>query len=255
MRLVIFSDLDGTLLDHETYSYAPAKPALERIARHGLPLVLASSKTAAEVQALHQELGLTAPAIVENGAGLFVPGMPLAESNNYARIREALAELPETLRSGFVGFGDLGTAGIVQATGLPADAAARAADRQFSEPGLWEGSPDDLQAFLAALAERGISARRGGRFLTLSFGKTKADQMQTVMSQLNAERSLALGDAPNDVEMLEAADLGVIVQNARAQSIPPLAGERAGTIIRTEDAGPTGWNWAVLRLLTEAGYT
>jgi len=44
--LVVFSDLNGTLLDHETYDWTPAKPALDRLARQGCPVILSSSKTA-----------------------------------------------------------------------------------------------------------------------------------------------------------------------------------------------------------------
>lgn len=68
-RLLVFSDLDGTLLDHTTYSYAPARPALAALRARDALLILASSKTAAEMLPLHQELDLgEAPMIVENGA-------------------------------------------------------------------------------------------------------------------------------------------------------------------------------------------
>ena len=41
----IFSDLDGTLLDHDTYGYEPARPALALLGRKNIPLILCSSKT------------------------------------------------------------------------------------------------------------------------------------------------------------------------------------------------------------------
>ena len=66
--LIVFTDLDGTLLDHETYSLEPARPALDRLASEGIPLILASSKTAAEIDRLRAEIGCADfPAIVENG--------------------------------------------------------------------------------------------------------------------------------------------------------------------------------------------
>ena len=70
--LVIFSDLDGTLLDHATYEAGPALPVLARLRAMGVPLVLATSKTGAEVVEVRARLGLAGlPAIVENGAGLW----------------------------------------------------------------------------------------------------------------------------------------------------------------------------------------
>lgn len=73
--LLVFTDLDGTLLDHESYDWSPARQALNRLAALGALVVPATSKTRAEVAPLMAALGLTGPAIVENGAGVaYLPG-------------------------------------------------------------------------------------------------------------------------------------------------------------------------------------
>ena len=72
-RLVVFTDLDGTLLDHHSYSWRAALPAMERLAANGIPLVLNSSKTAAEMRELQRAMGLRAPFIAENGAAVVIP--------------------------------------------------------------------------------------------------------------------------------------------------------------------------------------
>jgi mannosyl-3-phosphoglycerate phosphatase len=246
-RAVVFTDLDGTLLDHDTYAWDAAVPALDALKAAGVPLVLASSKTAAEIAELHAGLGLgETPAIVENGAGLFRPGADGGDDSAYRNLRRALEALPKELRVFFRGFGDMSAYEVADITGLSRDAAALARTRQHSEPGLWAGDAATLEAFLAALGAQGIAARRGGRFLTLSFGATKADRMAEIADALGATTSLALGDAPNDVEMLEAADAGVIVKNDHGPPLPRLAGEADGRIARTEAPGPAGWNRAVL---------
>ncbi|MCH6574886.1 MAG: HAD hydrolase family protein, partial [Bacteroidetes bacterium] len=38
-KVVIFSDLDGTLLDHDTYSFQAASEAIELIKSKNIPLV------------------------------------------------------------------------------------------------------------------------------------------------------------------------------------------------------------------------
>ena len=73
MSLIVFTDLDGTLLDHDTYSWQEAAPALEALRIKGVPLILCSSKTRAEMLVLWQELGLSHPFITENGGGIFAP--------------------------------------------------------------------------------------------------------------------------------------------------------------------------------------
>lgn len=250
--MIVFSDLDGTLLDHDTYSYAPAQPALAALARKGIPLVLASSKTAAEIAPLRDELGFAdVPAIVENGAGQLAPGDAGLTGGDYDRLCAAIKSLPPDIRCGFKGFSDMGVEGISAETGLAAADAARAAQRQFSEPGIWTRSDAAKALFLAALREKGVQAREGGRFLTLSFGGTKAAQMDSILARYGRPFSVALGDAPNDTEMLETADLGIIVANPHRPPLPTLKGEAEGHIRRTEDAGPKGWNAAVQQVMVE----
>ena len=98
-ELVVFSDLDGTLLDHETYGFEAARPALEALRARRIPLVLASSKTAAEIAPLRARLGFSGcPAIVENGAGVLPGGaMPSGGGEVYARLRHALETVPASI--------------------------------------------------------------------------------------------------------------------------------------------------------------
>lgn len=251
--LIVFSDLDGTLIDHETYDWRPASDALAALKNIGAGLVLASSKTAAEIHVLRAEVGFADwPAIVENGAGLLPAGQAdAANDEDYRRLRAALDDLPQDLRVPFFGFGDMGVDGVVKATGLSANAAALACQRCHSEPGLWTGSDALKTEFLAALQAKRIVAQQGGRFLTLSFGKNKVDQMQALRKDYQPLHTIALGDAPNDIAMLNAADFGVIIANPHGPSLPPQPGEATGQIIRTVEAGPSGWNKAIQHLLDQ----
>ncbi len=252
--LVVFSDLDGTLLDHTSYDWSPATHALQRLARIGAPVVLASSKTAAEIAPLQQAMGLAGwLAIAENGAGL-VDGQAHTPRYEYTALRRALDLLPQNLRRHFLGFGDMTLDRLMQATGLSPHDASLAQQRAFSEPGLWLGTADQQTAFLSALRDHGVTARLGGRFLTLSFGATKAMRMAEVIAHYRPQVTIALGDAPNDTEMLDAADYGVIIANPHHAPLPPLACEQSGRIMRTSEPGPTGWNIAILNLLDRLGH-
>ncbi|MEH6647240.1 HAD-IIB family hydrolase [Sulfitobacter sp.] len=253
--LVVFSDLDGILLDHSDYSWSAAQPALDVLAQLGAPVVLASSKTASEIAVLQQAMGLGGlPAIVENGVGII--GLHAeAVCERYSALRERLDQVPEALRKCFEGFGDMDVARVMSLTRLSEQDAVRARKRAFSEPGVWHGTDADEAAFIDALADLGIAARRGGRFLTLSFGGTKADRMAEIIAHFKPLHSIALGDAPNDIEMLEAADYGVIVANPHHDPLPPLGAERTGRIIRTSKSGPDGWNEAVLKLVEQLNLT
>lgn len=251
LPLMVFTDLDGTLIDHDTYTWAPAAEALNALNRLSAGIVLASSKTAAEVSTLRTTLGLNAwPAIVENGAGVLPPWVSdVQESARYDALRSALGKVPDDLRVLFIGFGDVTAEQVADMTALPVPDAALAQKRAFSEPGQWVGTDAQKATFLTHLAEHGITAQQGGRFLTLSFGGNKADQMRQIIRDYEPQHTIALGDAPNDVQMLEAADHAVVIANPHRPPLPCLNGEAAGRVIRTSAAGPSGWNLAILGLL------
>lgn len=251
-KLIVFSDLDGTLLDHDSYSFAPAKPMLDQLSALGVPVILASSKTAVEMIPIRAEMQLGAvPMICENGAGRVDATAQNAETaDDYVRLRAALDRVDPALRKKFEGFADMGADRIAQVTGLPLDQAKLAGTRNYSEPGLWHGSDQQQQQFVQALDALGIAARMGGRFLTLSFGATKADQMTTIVQQYGSPISVALGDAPNDLEMLNAADHGIIITNPHREPLPKQPGEATGRIYRTQQPGPSGWTEGLTALLS-----
>lgn len=249
---IVFTDLDGTLLDHHSYSYSAATPALNALKSNDIPVILASSKTAAEIAPLRAELGLAAyPAIVENGAGLLPShtGPEVPANSDYDKIRAALDDLPSTIRRYFKGFGDISNAQVAAQTGLPLPAAIQAKTRAFSEPGLWSGPEDALAQFLAALDHHGIHARHGGRYLTLSFGKTKADQMTNICQTFDNPPIIALGDAPNDLEMLLAADYPILIHNPEAKPLSGLTPDDQARLLRSTLPGPQGWNEMILPII------
>ncbi|MFY0312435.1 HAD-IIB family hydrolase [Leisingera sp. D0M16] len=251
--LLVFSDLDGTLLRHEDYCWEPARPALTALKVAGAGVILATSKTAAEVAPLRRLMGLERwPAIVENGAGLLEAGEEAAsQRSQYPDLLDRIALLPP----GFRGFGAMSDHEVANLTGLTLEAARKARIRDFSEPGVWQGTEAELGRFLKAAQSAGLKAQRGGRFLTLSFGGNKADRMRDLARHYSAGLTAALGDAPNDAAMLQAADAGFIVRNPHGPDLPPLPGEAEGRIRRTGLAGPAGWNAAVLSLLRELELT
>ena len=252
MKLCIFTDLDGTLLDHTSYAYTPASPALEKLKQHNIPLVLASSKTAAELTTIRESLSMTHwPCIVENGGGVLEANLQsnrasdqnsTCQSNDYDTIRKAV--VVSTHAKLYRGFGDMTVAEVAAVTGLSTSAASLAKQRLFTEPGVFNGCKQQQAEFLAELKQHNISARDGGRFLTLSFGHTKADRLHEIASKQCADVTIALGDAPNDREMLLAVDYPVIIRNDYAPDMGVIPGA-----MKTDEPGPVGWNDAVLTLL------
>ena len=53
---LIFSDLDGTLLDHDSYTFGAAQCALRAVRERSIPLILATSKTLAETVRINEPI-------------------------------------------------------------------------------------------------------------------------------------------------------------------------------------------------------
>ena len=260
--ILVFTDLDGTLLDHESYSFEPARPALDLLKERGIPVILASSKTEAEMRPLANEIGIDHPMIVENGAGIAWPqsgrSQAMQTDETYPKIRALLQDLPAELRPCFAGFGDWTREEIEEKTGLSREAAARAQLRRFSEPGLFSGSPEQREHFVAILDQHGLQAVQGGRFFTLMPKTSKAARMAELVAHFKARseepiKTVALGDAPNDFAMLQAADCGIIIANPSHAPLPVTERERQGFIRRSDLAGPYGWNKAI-KDIVETGF-
>jgi mannosyl-3-phosphoglycerate phosphatase len=270
---VVFSDLDGTLLDHETYSFDAARPGLDALKSRGIPLILASSKTRAEMQDLAPQLG-AAGLIFENGGGLEWPenlepaNGETIQSPDYASIRKLLDGLPGRLRATVNGFGDMSDEEVARVTGLPITGARLARQREHSEPFVFTGSSTQLSEIEKAVTGAGWQLVRGGRFNTITGSNTKASRLEQIASAYAARQpagtqvyTIALGDAPNDAAMIEAADRGFIIANPHGSPMPDLAGEKAGRVTRSTVAGPAGWSESVaealqeIDTLTDAGMT
>lgn len=256
---LVFTDLDGTLLDHDSYSYAAAMPCLRTLERLGIPLIPATSKTRAEIEQLRAELGNAHPFVVENGAAVFIPAgyFPAQPAETTQRgdywVRELapgrprwlalLDEVQAEFAGEFAHFFQLGTTGIMRATGLTESRARLANQREYSEPVQWLGRESRKRAFVAELQRRGATVLQGGRFLSVS-GDTDKGRALRWLRQCYADvcaggvDDLAAGDSDNDCAMLEVAATALVVRSP-ARPLPKLA--RQVGVLHSKACGPAGW--------------
>lgn len=266
-RLILFSDLDGTLLDHDNYDWRAAQPALAKLRSSGIPLILNSSKTLPEIRALREDIGNTDPFIVENGAAVVMPPHIFGNSQekvvNFGATRAQVLAVLEKLRAKgarFRGFEDMSVEELASEAGMDAAAAALAKQRVGTEPLLWQGTDEERAKFEAALAREGLRLVAGGRFLHAMGVFDKADGARFLLSKYQEQYqehgdgpliAIALGDSPNDQQMLEAADIPVVIRGVNSEQVQLPSAKHA---MRSLKPGPEGWNECVLNLLFEYGY-
>lgn len=262
--LIVFTDLDGTLLDAETYSFEAAREALCAIRSARIPLVLSTSKTRAELRVISSSIGFADPWIAENGAVVSIPTgyFPFHLSSSWTdgdryviRFGCAYEETVGALRSAsrksdvpVMGFSDLNAAKIAELTGMPLPDAMRAKEREHDEPFLILGE-NRSEPLLKAIEALGKTWTRGGRFYHISDPIEKGTAVRFLRDQFQKvdadTRCIGLGDALNDVSLLAACDVRVILPSRFAEEMQ----RRLPTAVIAREPGPVGWNQAILAFM------
>jgi mannosyl-3-phosphoglycerate phosphatase len=265
--LLVFTDLDGTLLDHHTYSFEPALPALNSLKEKNIPLIICTSKTRAEIEKWRLELHNDHPFISENGGAIFIPKgyfshkfcferekniyLVIELGTPYAQLREILNRIRNSLRLELKGFGDLSPEEVARLCGLSPEEARLAKKREYDEPFLLdeESAIKKIQK-MASLSN--LQVTRGGRFFHLMGENNKGEALR-LLTDIYREKAehietIALGDSLNDLSMLRAADHPVLVQKPDGSYDPEV---NLPNLNLAPGIGPTGWRKAVLQLLNK----
>ena len=268
-RLIVFTDLDGTLLDQNAHTYQASLPAVRKLQALRIPVILCSSKTRAVVEPLWRELTLEEPFIFENGGAIcLTPGyFPFALDDarsdgdldiielgsRIGELRAGLAEAARRLHIRVRSFGDMKPKDIAELTGFTRQQSQAAAQRAYDEPFLID-EPGRERMLATALRMKGFTVTRGDRFYHLSRGsdKGKAARLLTDLYRKDGGSCIAvgLGNAAKDLPLLLAVDRPILIRNldrswdsAITQSIPGIR--------KTMRIGPDGWAEAIEKLLEE----
>jgi mannosyl-3-phosphoglycerate phosphatase len=269
IQWLVVTDLDATLLD-ESYYWDAALPALQRLRDLSIPLILNSSKTLSEMSELATALGTMAPVVSDNGGGVSVhkdsglmdPNHVVVRSGDYLTevnglSRDFIIGVAHALRAEegyqFQGFSDWSLEQVIGHTGLSDSMAQRSLSRYATEPIVWEDSSERYNTFTDSLAKAGIRVLRGGRFLHLMGEVDKADGLVCARALYEKQqpkvdwKTIAVGDSANDVAMLEAADIALVIPHADGPHILP----KAPRVVHASRPATKGWNDTILTLLTE----
>eukprot|EP00929_Paragymnodinium_shiwhaense_P063491 TRINITY_DN3170_c1_g1_i4.p1 TRINITY_DN3170_c1_g1~~TRINITY_DN3170_c1_g1_i4.p1 ORF type:complete len:912 (+),score=237.15 TRINITY_DN3170_c1_g1_i4:65-2800(+) len=287
-RIVICTDLDGTLLDEHTYSAGEAKPCVERCLQAGVPVVACSSKTVAEQLPIHKELGIEGePFVVENGSAIVAPvgyfttthiGEALCKCGYKVQIakvekpelrmpyeaivlgmtseeiRKVLSEITSSFPglNGLKTFSDLSVAELAELTGLSTDAAVRAKSRDYSQTistPLDEKMKEELHH---ELRKHGMCFASGGRFHTVTaLGMDKGNAVTLLRSLLEVklEEICIVGLGDAENDRTMLQAVDKPILVKRPDGEHCEAADPLRNCLRTNGIGPAGWVEAVESVL------
>lgn len=268
MKQIVFTDLDGTLLDLVTYSYEKSIAGVNRLKEIGVPLIFCSAKTRAEQEVYRRKLENFHPFIVENGGAIFIPRgyfpfsfeyhrsidelLVIELGTSYEEVRQLLGKVIEEGGFHFRGFGDMSDEEVAEETGLDIESAKLAKQREYDETvviasgakqsHITSGETDE---FLRKIEQAGLNWTHGGRFYGVMRDNDKGKAVKIVTGlyrEMWGEiETIGLGDSLNDLPMLSTVDIPILVQKRDYAweniDVPNLR--------KVQGIGPEGWSKAI----------
>ena len=266
-KIIVITDLDGTLLDHTTYSFCEAEDALGLLREKGVPLILCSSKSRAEIEVYRKKLSNNEPFISENGGAIFIPegygdlkcefdkiedGYLVIEiGSEYQTLADAFEKIKKRAGINIKSITEFTIDEIVWLTGLSGEEAFLAQKREYMLPFIIYGGEDDVRIIKDEILSLGLNYTEGARFVHLMGGndKGKAVKILTDIFKKNYPETeittIGLGDSLNDLPMLEVVDKAFLVKKEAGNYEERIMVEG---LAYADGIGPVGWNKAVLGL-------
>ena len=156
--VVIFTDLDGTLLDRDTFKFDEIKDYIKSLINNGITIIPNTSKTNAELYNFIKELGINIPFITENGSaihGLNLINKNLPDEIILGREKELILkifkkETPENLRTKCKFISKMEKNVQSKILGLKHNKLKNAFTRKYSIPILFKGNNEQKKNFFKA---------------------------------------------------------------------------------------------------------
>lgn len=226
IHTLIFTDLDGTLLD-DRYDLAGAANALDAVVKLGAIAIPVTSKTRRECEALNALRRVKTPLLFENGCGIDWCGMSgdgaqvdasnaaadtvQIEGPGYQALCERLRRVRVHGQFQFRGFSEMCPEELSSRTGLTNDMARLALQREATEPLVWEDANSSRLAFAEYLGMFKLNLVQGGRFWHVMPSTDKGQAAAKVVARWqqcvgSRPATLGCGDSPNDQTLLEYTD-------------------------------------------------
>ncbi|MCU0822236.1 MAG: HAD-IIB family hydrolase, partial [Spirochaetes bacterium] len=255
---IVFSDLDGTILDLNTYSYEDSLEAVDLLKKNGVPLILVSNKTFPEMRVIHAELRLGHPFIFENGGGIAYPvknrdgkNFKIENLGKGMEILKGKFRLLNTISAVTVkSIYDMDPVEITDRTGLTGKNIELLTDRSASLPFVFvtQGHQVDVDLINEALKTHGVFIIKGGRFYHLvSAGVDKGGAVKKVSEFIKRNSSgadnivtVGIGDSESDISMLKAVDIPFLIRKPDGSVI-----KTDFEVIATRNIGPGGFTEAI----------
>lgn len=287
--IVVFSDIDGTLIDIFTRKYGKSKELVKKLKESSIPVILCSSKTWAEQDVIRKDLGLESePFIIENGGAVIIPygyfsgggggggstdddlkhhyGMRVVDGYSVIELGRSSAEIRKVLQyvrrktgTPFKGVSDLSIEELAKIVGMTPEEAERMSKRQYGET-ILEIDKTEKVKLEQALSKEGLQVIHGGRYFDVTAGNDKGKAVRILIDLYRKKLGdgtifIGIGDSANDAPMLKLTDIAILVQKHDGSWAEVDNSNNIPHVVKAKGIGPAGWENAFATIIKEAEQT
>lgn len=248
---VIYTDLDGTLLDKNTYSYQKAKKGLQIVQSKAIPWIICTSKTRLEIEYWRKKLCNQYPFISENGGGIFIPkkffNFDISTSYQtqvYDVIEvgikiSGLTDFFSALKKKYYikSFLEMDAQEIEKDAHIPFNQVILAQKREYDIP-FKILDMEEKKKIIADINKKGFHVIHGGHYYHLMANTSKGKAVKILSSLLKRKYgdmvTIGIGDSENDFSMLDNVDRPYLLREKNNSYA-------SNKYLKVKDIGPSGW--------------
>ncbi len=260
--LIIFTDLDGTLLHRDNFKFDQIKDFLRNLIDDGIIIVPTTSKTEKEIEEFLIELGKELPFISENGSSIHrlnlinnnFPNNIVLSRDKQELIKIFNSKISENLKNKCKFISDMNTKQQSKILGLQDNNLKNALNRKYTIPFLFEGNEIEKNKLFKLLRSSSLNMQEGGRVLNLGDNTDKVKSMNQVLKIYKKIESnikvIGVGDNFNDLDMLRNCDIPCLVFNDQFKQDQI----NIDNLIVSNKPSPEGWADVIKTALVKLKY-
>ena len=264
--ILIFTDLDGSLLNHSNFEFYTIKPFILKCLRNNIRIIPNTSKTKNEVEFFSEQLGVDIPFIVENGSAIHNLDLVCSHfgKNNKSLILSRTADeifeifnnkVPLSLRNQCLFLKDMNASKQSKVLGLNGEQLTSALNRLYSIPLIFNGPIEIKNELISIFNDLDIKLHEGGRVINICDNCSKGDAMKIILKKMEDIKkkyhSIVIGDSPNDISMLALSNQPCVVPLPDQENLKKL---KLKKVIRANQVAPDGWKEVVLKSLDRINF-
>ena len=267
--LLVFTDIDGTLINNDTFFEGKNIEIAETLHQHNHILIYNSSKTFDEIVNMQKKFNTSFPFICETGGGIYYKNLftqasdelregysIMYESKKIEMFKKIIKEeVQKNFKNDLDMFDDLCLDEKSRLSGLKGNDLHLASKRDFSVLINWKSDEGRYSKFKSVLHGHGLKLIKGGRFSHICASHDKGQAVKFFLNQIKSSGmynkiiTIGIGDSTNDLEMLSNVDYACVVKSENNNDL--MKKIDISKVLLSTNHAPEGWAECIHNIFTQ----